>query len=89
MITDKSIWVARDESKIPDDFVHFVERHPEKEYEFAKLHVFYDTPLWNGSEWKCARNMHEIPNYMFPEIKPGICAVFKFNKYSKKNHTIL
>ena len=50
---------------------------PEKEIEFAKLHIFYDTPTWNGKAWYCAREMCEVQNYMFPEIKCGEC--FEFN----------
>ena len=48
----------------------------EKEIEFAKLHIFYDTPKWNGKAWYCAREMCEVKNYMFPEIKMGQCVEF-------------
>ena len=78
----KSVYIARDNANVPDDMVHFVERHPEKKIEFAKLHIFYDTPEWDSGiwssegHWKNAREMCEIPNYMFPEIKMGECLEF-------------
>ena len=70
------LWIARDRAIIPDDMEHFIERHPEKEIEFAKLHIFYDTPKWNGKAWSCAREMCEVKNYMFPEIEMGKCVEF-------------
>ena len=70
------LWIARDRAIIPDDMEHYIERHPEKEIEFAKLHIFYDTPIWNGRNWYCARGMCEVKNYMFPEIKMGQCVEF-------------
>ena len=79
----KSIYVARDNAVVPEDMVHYIERHPEKEIEFAKLHIFYDTPIWNSNgmscqgHWECARQMAEVPNYMFPEIKQGECLEFQ------------
>ena len=74
------VYIARDDSVIPEDLEHAIERHPEREVEFAKLHIFYDTPQleynpdwYNGKpryEWKNARIIAEVPSYMFPDIKP-------------------
>ena len=73
----KSIYIARDNAMVPDDMAHYIERHPEDEIQYAKLHIFYDTPIWNASGyWGCAREMAEIPNYMFPEVKQGECLEF-------------
>ena len=46
------LWIARDEAVVPEDMEHFIERHPEKEVEFAKLHIFYDKPYWSGCDGK-------------------------------------
>ena len=77
------LWIARDRSIIPEDMEHFIERHPEKEIEYAKLHIFYDKPIWEGNyfggSWQYAREMCEVPNYMFPEIKMGQCVEFTGN----------
>ena len=73
-----SIYIARDKAVVPDDMVHFLERHPEKEYEFGRLHVFYEKPLWKGKEWCGAREICDAKSYMFPEIGCGECACFKF-----------
>ena len=70
------LWIARDYSIIPDDMEHYIERHPEDEIKYAKLHIFYDTPMWNGKAWHCAREMCEVENYMFPEIEMGQCVEF-------------
>ena len=70
------LWIARDYSIIPDDMEHYIERHPEDEIKYAKLHIFYDTPIWNRKAWHCAREMCEVENYMFPEIKMGQCVEF-------------
>ena len=70
------LWAARDYLVILNDNEHYIERHPEKEIEFAKLHIFYDTPTWNGKAWCCAREMCEVKNYMFPEIEMGQCVEF-------------
>lgn len=70
------LWIARDNAIIPDDIEHYIERHPEDEIRFAKLHIFYDTPYWNGEAWVYAREMCEVKNYMFPEIKMGECVEF-------------
>lgn len=71
------IWIGRDESIIPEDMVHYIERHPEDEIRFAKLHIFYDPPTWSGKYWECAREMCEVKNYMFPEIEMGQCVEFQ------------
>ena len=79
------LWIARDNAIIPDDMEHFIERHPEKEIEYAKLHIFYDKPIWVGNyfggSWQCAREMCEISNYMFPEIKMGQCVEFNSKEH--------
>lgn len=73
------IWIARDNSIIPDDKVHYIERHPEDEIYYTKLNIFYDKPIWQGNRWTCAREMTEnkVKNYMFPEIKCGECVEFE------------
>lgn len=73
------IWIARDNSVIPDDLEHFIERHPERELEYAKLHIFFDKPVWKGESWSCAREMCEVKNYMLPEIGMGECVEFESN----------
>lgn len=74
------LWIARDSSIIPENMEHFIERHPEKEIEYAKLHIFYDKPIWVGNyfggSWQCAREMCEVPNYMFLEIGMKQCVEF-------------
>ena len=79
------LWIARDNAIIPDDMEHFIERYPEKEIEYAKLHIFYDKPIWVGNyfggSWQCAREMCEISNYMFPEIKMGQCVEFNSKEH--------
>lgn len=77
--TCKTIWIARDDAKVPEDVQHFVERHPEKITEYGKLHIFYEKPLGRNSkgEWVGARDMVEnAKDYMFPEIKCGECKPF-------------
>lgn len=78
IMKNMKLWIARDEAVVPEDMEHFIERHPEKEIEFAKLHIFYDKPYWSGCDgkWYGARDMCEVPNYMFPEIKIGDCVEF-------------
>ena len=71
------IWIARDNAIVPEDMEHYIERHPEDEIRYAKLHIFYDKPIWCGSHWVCAREMCEIQNYMFPEIKMGELVEFE------------
>lgn len=70
------LWIARDNAIIPDDMEHFIERHPEKEIDYAKLHMFYDKPKWDNGIWTCAREMCEVQNYMFPQIGIGECVEF-------------
>lgn len=72
------LWIARDRAIIPDDMEHFIERHPEDEIRFARLHIFYDTPQWDSNKgvWTCARKMCNVKNYMFPEIEIGQCVEF-------------
>ena len=69
-------WIARDRAIIPDDMEQYIERHPEKEIDYAKLHIFYDEPEWNNGIWHCAREMCEVQNYMFPQIGIGECVEF-------------
>lgn len=88
-VKELSLWIARDDSVIPDDMEHYIEMHPEEEIRFAKLHIFYDTPIleynydwYNGKprySWKNARIMTEVPSYMFPEIKMQTCVKFTGN----------
>lgn len=71
------LWIARDKAVIPVDMQHYIERHPEGEIKYAKLHIFYDKPIWRDGYWECSRELCEVKNYMFPEIKPGECIEFK------------
>ena len=71
------LWIARDNAIIPEDMEHYIERHPEDEIRYAKLHIFYDKPVWKGNHWEYAREMCEVENYMFPEIKMGECVEFE------------
>lgn len=71
-----SVYIARDNAIVPEDMEHFIERHPEREIDYAKLHIFYDVPLWNGNAWVCSRDAAEIKNYMYPEIGCGQCVEF-------------
>ena len=70
------LWIARDNSMVPEDMEHYIERHPEDEIKYAKLHIFYDKPRWDGKSWVCAREACEVKNYMFPEIEIGECVEF-------------
>ena len=65
------LWIGRDNPIIPEDMEHYIERHPEDEIQYTKLHIFYDIPIWKNGCWKFAREMCEVKNYMFPEIKSG------------------
>ena len=58
------LWIARDNAQIPEDMEHYIERHPEDEIKYAKLHMFYDKPIWNRRDgcWYCAREMCEVKN---------------------------
>lgn len=73
------LWIARDRANIPEDMEHYIERHPEDEIRYAKLHMFYDKPKWNGyyEVWEGAREMCEVKNYMFPEVEIGQCVELK------------
>ncbi len=71
------LWIGRDNPIIPEDMEHYIERHPEDEIRYAKLHIFYDKPIWSNGCWRYSREMCEVSNYMFPEIKPGECIEFK------------
>lgn len=71
------IWIARDNAIVPEDMEHYIERHPEDEIRYSKLNIFYDKPIWCGNHWGCVREMCEVENYMFPEIKMGECIEFE------------
>lgn len=67
-----SIYLARDERGEHPKF------HDELEL-YGKLHVFYDTPIFNNStgKWELSRQLGgEIPSYMFPDIKEKECRKF-------------
>jgi hypothetical protein len=70
------LWIARDGANVPEDMEHYIERHPEDEIRYANLHIFYDKPIWKENAWKCAREMCEVKNYMFPEVEIGQCVEF-------------
>lgn len=75
------IWIARDLARFNDpDFNlwNYLERHPEKEYSFGDLHLFYDKPTFEQGEgmWRCGRIASDIPSYMFPNIHCGECMTF-------------
>lgn len=74
------LWIGRDSSNIPEDMEHYIERHPEDEIRYAKLHIFYDKPFWEENKWSGAREMCEVKNYMFPEIGIGELVEFESNK---------
>lgn len=73
------LWIGRDNPIIPEDMEHYIERHPEDEIRYAKLHIFYDEPIWNRRDecWCGAREMCEVKNYMFPEVEMGQCVELK------------
>lgn len=70
-------WIGRDNAIIPEDMENYIERHPKDEIRYAKLHIFYDKPTWCGNHWGCAREMCNVKNYMFQEIKMGELVEFK------------
>ena len=74
------LWIGRDNAIIPEDMEHYIERHPEDEIRYAKLHIFYDKPIWRGNHWGCAREMCEVKNYMVQEIKMGELVEFESHK---------
>lgn len=79
------IWIARDEAHADNeefDLEHYLERYPEKEYEFGNLHLFYDKPEYrrnwpNPGKWEGGRIASTIPAYMFPNIKCETCLEFE------------
>ena len=71
------LWIGRDNAIVPEDMEHYIERHPEDEIRYAKLHIFYDIPIWCYDHWRCAREMCEVKNYMFQEIKMGELVEFE------------
>lgn len=80
MTSKTKLWVARDEAIVPEEDEHFLEKCPEQEYRWGKLHIFYDRPLLevvNGvHKWGSARKLVTIDSYYFPDIKCGCCGVF-------------
>lgn len=76
-----TIYLARDKRGPHPKF------HDELE-QYGKLHVFYDTPIFNNStgKWELARQLGgEIPSYMFPDIKESECRKFISFKYDHEN----
>ena len=53
------IWIARDR-----DYYEDVNDYPTP----GRLKMFYDTPLRDGDKWGFAREICELPSYMYPEI---------------------
>ena len=49
-IVNMELWIGRDNPIIPEDMEHYIERHPEDEIRFARLHIFYDTPQWDNNK---------------------------------------
>lgn len=86
--TTMKLWLARDMAVVPEDMEHYIERHPEDEIRYAKLHIFYDKPIWKENGWKCAREMGKVKNYMFPEIKMGECVEFSLIKTIEEHNLI-
>ena len=65
-------WIYRTPVQdIPDEEIHMVERHPEIEYDYTKLYILYDDP--GAKPWSNINSCRkaEIPNYWYPEVKPG------------------
>lgn len=84
----RSIWIARDEAIMDVQEQNHVERYPEDEYIYGQLHIFYEKPCEkrNGI-WIGARDMdHKASNYMFPEIKCGMCVEFKGEIITEEEH---
>lgn len=71
----------------------WVGRSPQTNEEFdrdipGKLHIFYDGPPKYSTiehDWVGARCIGEIPSYMFPEIKEGMCIQFTYSKNLRKH----
>lgn len=95
------IWIARDLPTTDDeefDLDHFLRRHPEKEFIYGKLHLFYDKPEFRDygfgkGEWVCGRIASDIPSYMFPKIGCGECMEFSapdnFPEYKRYKGVIM
>lgn len=68
------LYIARDENPSDEDWDI---RSP------GKLHLFYDKPLIQDGKFVCARQITEIPSYMYPNIKDGDCYEFDMD-YSEQ-----
>ena len=76
---DMKIYIARDRAVFEDEQQErFIHRHPEKENQYGRLHLFYEKPKLNHETgiWEQARDAAKIKNYMFPEIRCEECAEF-------------
>ena len=74
----KSLWIARDSAVIPSTVRQLCDAYPEQRRLRTRLTVYYDKPQWDAYQkaWTCAREMADIPNYMYPEIAEGQCRRF-------------
>ena len=74
----KSLWIARDSAVVPDSARRLCDEYPEQRRLRTRLAVYYDKPQWDAYRkvWACAREMADIPNYMYPEIAEGQCRRF-------------
>jgi len=74
----KSLWIARDAAVVPDSARDLCDEYPEQRRLRTRLAVYYDKPQWDAyrKAWTCAREMAEIPNYMYPEIAERQCRRF-------------
>ena len=59
MIKKSYIWIARDR-----DYYENMDDYPTT----GRLKLFYDTPMRDGDKWGFAREICELPSYMYPEI---------------------
>lgn len=71
MAQTKKIWIARDEGTWDEDGLR----------QEGRLHAFYDTPVLLKADdglmrWTNAREIAEIPGYMYPEIADRTCTAF-------------
>ena len=67
-----TVYIARDNRTYKKDDTDHLEL-------YGKLHIFYDTPIWNYDtcKWELARQIgDEVPGYMFPNIKEKECRKF-------------
>lgn len=76
------IWIARDAAKLDQELEKFVESHPEEEYQFGELHLFYEKPSLvrhfpEIARWEYGRIAATIPSYMFPFIRCKECLEFE------------